>query len=166
MTFRATIIVACFIAWVGLVSPTTADCQLAGPIEEVLPAAPVAFVGTVTEVDGPIATFKVSEVWAGDLGAVVTVRGLFDGVPPPDGGFGAGFSEDDRQWTVGERYLVVPFIDAGVLRDNQCTATTDWRPQLEALRPADARIVLIAEATDAAPVPVGVLLVVGVVALI
>ena len=162
MALRITLVVACSVAWFALVSPATGDCQLAGPIEEALPAAPVAFVGTVTEVDGPIATFAVSEVWAGDVGDVVTVRGLFDEVVPPDGGFGAGFSEDDRRWTEGATYLVLPFVDAGVLRDNQCTATSEWQPELEALRPADARIVSSAVTTEtAAQVPVELLLVGG-----
>ena len=166
MTLRITFVVACSLAWFVLVSPATADCQPAGPIEEALPAAPVIFVGTVTEVDGPIATFAVSEVWAGEVGDFVTVRGLFDGLPPPDGGFGAAFSEDDRQWTAGEAYLVVPLVDDGVLRDNQCTATNEWQPELEALRPADARIVGSAVTTEAVPVPVELILVVGAVLLV
>lgn len=166
MTLRTTIVVTCSLAWFVLVSPTAADCDPVGPIEEALPAAPVVFVGTVTEADGPIATFKVSEVWAGDVGDVVTVRGLFDGVPAPDGGFGAGFSEDDRQWTVGETYLVVPFVDDGVLRDNQCTATNEWQRELEAFRPANARIVAGEATTGAAPVPVELILVLGAVLLV
>ena len=166
MTLRITIVVACSLAWFVIVSPATADCQPAGPLEEALPAAPIVFVGTVSEADGSIATFTVSEVWAGDVGDVVTVRGLFDGVPPPDGGFGAGFSEDDRQWMEGETYLVVPFIDDGVLRDNQCTATIEWQPELEALRPANARIVAGEVTTEDAPVPVQLILVLGAVLLV
>lgn len=145
--------------------PVAADCQSAGPIEEALPVAPIAFVGTVTALNGPIATFAVSEVWAGDVPDVVEVRGLSDDVGGPDAGFGAGFSEDDRQWTPGGTYLVVPFVDGAVMRDNACTATTQWRPELEALRPEDARIVS-STATDGAAPPVEVLLVAGVLVLV
>lgn len=138
--------------------PVAADCQPAGPIEQALPAAPVAFVGTVTALNGPIATFAVGEVWAGDVPDVVEVRGLSDDVGGPDAGFGAGFSEDDRVWTQGATYLVVPFLDGAVMRDSACTATTEWRPGLDALRPDDARIVSSA-ATDGTAPPVEVLLV-------
>jgi hypothetical protein len=140
LPMRPTLVSAAILVWLLAAAPATADCDLAGPIEQELPNAPVAFVGTVAELDGPIATFSVSEVWAGEVAEVVTVRGLFDDVGRPDGGAGAGFSEDDRQWTQGETYLVLPYIDGGVLRDNQCTPTTEWRPELEQLRPDDARI--------------------------
>lgn len=133
--------------------PVAADCELAGPIEEALPAAPIAFVGTVTRAAGPIATFAVTEVWAGDVGATVEIRGLSD-----DGGVG----EDDRLWTPGERYLVLPIIDRGALRDHGCTATTEWRPELDRLRPDDARITSTA-ATGGVDVPTAVLVVVAVV---
>jgi len=122
-------------------APVAADCQPAGPVEEVLPAAPIAFVGVVTALDGPVARFAVREVWAGEVPDAVEVRGLADDVGGVDNGFGVGFSEDDRQWTAGGTYLVVPWVDGTVLRDGICTATTEWRPDLETLRPASARIV-------------------------
>lgn len=118
-------------AWLAAAAPAVADCDPAGPPAAVLGEAPVAFVGLVTGVEGGIATFAVSEVWAGDVGAVAQVRGLTDG---------AGIVEDDRTWTVGARYLVLPVVDRGALRDHICTATTEWRPELAELRPADARL--------------------------
>ena len=48
-------------------------------------ALPSAFIGTVTALDGRIATSMVSEVWAGEVAEVVTERGLVDGVGRPDG---------------------------------------------------------------------------------
>jgi hypothetical protein len=117
-------------------APARADCEPAGPIEEALAVAPVAFVGTVTALDGPAARFAVAEVWAGSVGATVEVRGLGDG--GPDTGFGAAFMEDDRRWSMGTTYLVVPFVDGTVLRDHLCTATTEWRDELAALRPPGA----------------------------
>jgi hypothetical protein len=141
---RTLVAAAATLLWLTAAGPAAADCEPAGPIEEALPAAPVAFVGTVAALDGPIATFAVSEVWAGEVADVVTVRGLSDAAA-------AGFTEDDRQWSHGELYLVVPWVDGGALRDSICTATTKWRPELEDLRPADARIVSIQGTGDAAP---------------
>lgn len=139
-----------------------ADCQPAGPIEQALAAAPVAFVGTVTAVDGPAARFAVAEVWAGSVGATVEVRGLGDG--GPDTGFGAGFSEDDRHWVEGATYLVLPMVDGAVLRDHLCTATTEWRQDLDALRPADARI-LTGEPEAPSP-PAAILVIVAAIAVL
>jgi hypothetical protein len=126
------------IAWLlaGLASvlgavPAAADCQPAGLIQEELPRAAIAFVGTAVDVVGSMATFEVHEVWAGTVANPVEVHGLTSGVE---------FSEDDRRWEAGTRYLVVPIVDGGVLRDSFCTPTTDWRPELAALRPATAEI--------------------------
>jgi hypothetical protein len=145
-------------AWLLAPSSALADCEPAGPIEQVLAAAPVAFVGTVVATEGPVATFAVTEVWAGEIGESIEVRGVSDEVGGPDAGSGAGFAEDDRHWTEGATYLVVPFVDGAVLRDHICTATTEWRADLEEVRPADARTVT---ATDEAPtgVPLPVVLV-------
>jgi hypothetical protein len=150
--------------WLVAAPPVAADCQPAGSIQEALPAARIAFVGTVAAVEGPVASFAVREVWAGEVPNTVEVRGLADDVGV-DAGFGAGFSEDDRQWTEGETYLVVPFLDGAVLRDSICTATTEWSPELEALRPADARIVAEEEA-GGAPLPTELILVAAVVLVI
>lgn len=147
--------------------PVAADCDLAGPPEEVLPTARIAFVGRAIAVNGPIARFAVIEVWAGQVGEVVEVRGLFD--PPDPKAVGQDvrqrvevidqvariqFSEDDRQWVEGAVYLVIPFVDSGVLRDHICTATTEWTDELAALRPATAQTVEIP--APMAPIFIGV----------
>jgi hypothetical protein len=164
MTIRRTLIAtATLLALLVPASRAAADCQMAGPIEEVLPTAPVAFVGTAAEVEGPIARFVVAEVWAGAIGATVEVRGLGD-PGGPDTGFGAGFSEDDRHWVEGTTYLVLPVVDGDVLRDHLCTATTEWRAELEALRPEGAGVVE-PPAADATP-PTAILLLAAAVAVV
>lgn len=146
------------VASMAMLAPTSAaaDCQPAGPIEEVLQTAEIVFVGTVVAVEGPAARFAVTDVWAGDVGATVEVRGLAD-PGGRDGGFGAGFSEDDRHWTRGETYLVLPWVDGGVLRDSICTSTTEWRDELAALRPASAVMVEPATVEGELPVPLALL---------
>jgi hypothetical protein len=73
MPIHRTLAVAATLVWLTAADPVAADCDLAGPIEEALPDAPVAFVGTVVELDGPIATFTVSDVWTGKVAEVVAV---------------------------------------------------------------------------------------------
>ena len=134
-------------------TPAAADCDLAS-FEEQLATAPVAFVGAVTALSGPVATFGVLEVWSGDVPDRVEVRGLTD-LPETMVG------EDDRQWQAGTTYLVFPIVDGDVLRDSICTATSEWTPELEQFRPADARIVA---GDGSEPAPIG-LIAVGVVIL-
>ena len=122
-----------------LAAPVMADCQMAGSVADELARVRVAFVGTVTEVNGSTATFDVAEVWKGDVGEVVEVGGAFD-----DGSFG----EDDRGWNVGATYLVLPYVEGNFLRDTICSATTAWTDELAALRPAGVE-------TPAAPAPSG-----------
>jgi len=136
-------------------APAAADCQMAGPIEEELAVAEVAFVGTATEVIGSMARFEVHEVWAGPVGNPVEVHGLTSGVE---------FSEDDRHWEAGMRYLVVPHVEGQVLRDSICSATTEWAEELGDLRPADA-VAVGSEgtaATESAGVPTALIAAIGV----
>ena len=141
------------LAFAAVAAPVQADCALAGPPADVLPTAEIAFVGEVIGVAGPTATFQVREIWAGgDLAPIVEVHGLTDD--------GADknlpvFSEDDRIWTPGTTYLVLPYADLGVLRDSICSATTEWTDDLAALRPADARMVAAPETADPSiPAPI------------
>jgi hypothetical protein len=152
MRARSSLAVTASLLAVMAASPVAADCDLAS-FEEELATAPVAFVGAVTALDGPVATFKVLEVWAGDVPPVVEVRGLSDN---PDGAFG----EDDRQWQAANAYLVFPIVDGDVLRDSICTATNEWTPELEQFRPPDARLLA---AEDPEPFPIGLALVAGVI---
>jgi hypothetical protein len=78
--------------------------------------------------DGRNARFQVEDVWVGHLRETVTVYGLSS----------EQVSEDDRAWQVGARYLVLPIVDGDVLRDSICSATTEWSPELVALRPVGA----------------------------
>ena len=154
MPIRGSLPIA-FAALVALLAttPAAADCELAS-FEEELATAPVAFVGAVLALNGPVATFRVLEVWAGDVPDPVEVRGLTD-LPE------AMFGEDDRQWQPGSTYLVFPIVDGDVLRDSICTATSEWSPELEQFRPADARFVA---GNGSEPAPIGAI-VVGVVIL-
>ncbi len=127
-----------------------ADCEPAGPLEDVLPNAPVAFVGTVVDLQPPMAVLEVHEVWAGDVARSVEVHGLTSGVQ---------FSEDDRPWEEGVTYMVVPIVEGGVLRDSICTATTEWTDDLAALRPADALIYAPTEPAPETPMPIAIPLV-------
>lgn len=130
---RYQILLALGIALANLSLPAVvrADCQPASSIQEALATAEIAFVGTVVAAagGGPRAAFSVEEIWVGELGATVEVRGMGD----------AGLMEDDRQWTLGARYLVIPYVDRGALRDSICSATTEWRDELAVLRPEGAR---------------------------
>ena len=144
-----------------LVAPAAADCNMAGPLADVLGSAEVTFVGEVTTVTGSAATFAVREIWFGNVADSVEVRGLKDEGRGPVLGVVEGPSEDDRTWAVGTAYLVVPHVDGHVLRDHICTATTPWTDDLAILRPADARVV-----TGAADPPAAVVMVVLVVVVV
>ena len=146
-------------AWLLAPSSALADCEPAGPVDQALSEAEVAFVGTVLAVDGPVATFTVHEVWTGEVGDTVEVRGSFDELGAPDAGSGAGFSEDDRRWNLGTTYLVVPWVAEGVLRDHICTATTEWTSELGSLRPAGVRVATPPEPSAGIPSPILILLV-------
>jgi hypothetical protein len=139
--------------WASVAAPVAADCEPAGPIEEELLAAPVAFVGTVTEVVGGSARFNVLEVWAGDVGEEAHVVG--GGWFAARGGQQARrqIVEDDRSWELGETYLVLPVPHQGLLADNACTATTVWESDLEAFRPADVVGNEPGQADEASAVP-------------
>ncbi|HEX9634463.1 MAG TPA: hypothetical protein VGB34_03140 [Candidatus Limnocylindria bacterium] len=130
MQIRRLVTTAAIVAGLAMPAPAVADCQPAGPLAQEIARAPIAFVGTVvdTGVDGaPPAAFLVEEVWVGQLPAEsVRVRGL---------AVDETFGEDDRRWRRGARYLVAPIVDGNVLRDSICSATTEWRPELAALRP-------------------------------
>jgi hypothetical protein len=151
MRTRAILSIAAVALALATASPVAADCDLAS-FEEELATAPVAFVGAVTALDGPVATFKVLEVWSGDVADEVEVRGTID---DPRG----GFAEDDRHWQAANAYLVFPIVDGDVLRDSICTATNEWTPELEQFRPPDARIVA---GEEPGSFPIGLVLVAAV----
>lgn len=111
-------------------------------LDEQLAEAPVAFVGTVADVrHETTASFRVDEVWKGDVPAQVTV---FGGPDEP----GTATSVD-RYWQAGATYLVVPQVTDGELHDNSCSPTREWSEDLAAGRPATAH------APQPAPEPEG-----------
>jgi hypothetical protein len=157
MNLRHALPLVLALALVAIHGPVAADCQPAGPPAEVLPNAEVAFVGEVVNVAGPRARFAVTEVWAGEVGEVVEVRGIMDNVDPN------AFGEDDRQWTVGNVYLVIPFVDGNVLREHICTSTVEWQPELAELRPGDAEVAESPADQGGVPLPLLAVTAIGVV---
>jgi hypothetical protein len=101
------------------------------------------FVGTVTHLQysGLVATFRVDEVWKGDVGAVAVVNG---GLPLSEleAARAQGqevFTSIDRTYESGRRYLIVSFgRDGALLLDNACSATRVFTGDLEQHRPDSA----------------------------
>jgi hypothetical protein len=122
-------------ASLAVAEPVASSCAwLSVQREAAIQTAGIAFVGTVTGVRSGdrIATLDVEEIWKGpNLSDPIEVY---------------GGSEDsnqitsvDRTWAIGIRYLVVPAVDnAGRLRDDACSPTSVYKPEFDALRPANA----------------------------
>jgi hypothetical protein len=97
-----------------------------------MPAARVVFLGTVTAVDTQGATtYRVEEIWKGtNISNPVTVYPVVD----PALGRATGPTHQ-----IGMRYLVFPTVDSdGNLRDPDCSPTSVYRAEFDALRPAGA----------------------------
>ncbi len=133
------------IPMVGLAAPASASCAPPLPIGQALDEASYVFVGTVTALrsDDRYATLDVEEVWRGDLAATVEVNG---GPSPADVGAaeadGLSISTSvDRTYTLDQRYLVVSSgMEAGVLADNACSATTEYTDDFDQFRPVDSYV--------------------------
>ncbi len=161
---RRLVLAALAVASLLLAAPSIAlaDCAMPPPIEEAVKTADIVFVGTVaaTTNRNSWASVEVTEVWRGpDQPRAVVVRG-----GPP----GNAATSVDRAFETGVTYLFFPFADSEIgLADNSCTSTTPWTEELAALRPADSRAPIGAEAQaggfDAAGVlvPLGVAIIVG-----
>ncbi|TAJ99452.1 MAG: hypothetical protein EPO36_12010 [Chloroflexota bacterium] len=111
--------------------PALADCQMAGPLDQAIAQAEVAFVGRVSEIDagGRSAAVEVLEVWKGDVASRIVVDGGLDPANP---------AEDDRTFQLGVTYLFVPNVVEGHLVDGICTATAPWdEASMAGLRPAE-----------------------------
>ncbi len=123
-----------------------ASCAEPLPLQQSIDEAPAVFVGTVTALDFQerVATVEVDEVWKGDVAAVVTVNG---GSPLSHLRAAGEEGQDlwtsvDRTYVSGDRYLFVPWsVEEGAFMDSQCSNTQVYGPDVEAFRPADARIV-------------------------
>jgi hypothetical protein len=112
-----------------------ADCAEPPAIERAVTTADIVFVGTVTNVtnSGRWAEVSVGAVWRGpDQPSTLVVRG------GPEGNTATSV---DRSFEAGVTYLFVPYLDpaTNTLADNICTSTTQWRAELDDLRPSDAR---------------------------
>ena len=130
-----------------------ASCAEFPPLEQHLEQAAVVFVGTIADLadDDRTALVDVEEIWrGGPMPAQVTVYGS---AAPDD----PGMTSVDRTYTDSGRYLFAVTVDEqGRLRDDSCTATREWSPDLDKLRPAT--VVTPAPAEDerdgGLPVPV------------
>ena len=158
MRYQILLVLGIALANLSFPAIARADCQPASSVEEALAAAEIAFVGTVFATGGrePGAALLVDEVWLGELPGTIEVRGMGD----------AGFMEDDRQWAIGVRYLVVPYVERGVLRDHICTATTEWRDELAVFKPEGARAPEEAPRGSGGGIPTEVLAVVAALAVL
>ena len=131
--------------------PLNASCALPpGANGPVLDDAEIVIVGTVraTAEAGRWATVVVHEVWRGpELPAELLVKG---------GEGGNMWTSVDRTYEVGVRYLfAVTGGGDGALRDNACSATTEWSEDLGVLRPADARTPTGETSADVAGIDLG-----------
>ena len=134
---RKTLVLTILLAVLWPARPAHASCyDDPGPLRERLAQAPVAFVGTVQSTTNRdrFAIIAVEEVWRGSsLPDLVEVHGT-----SLDNEF--AMTSNDRSFTVGVRYLIVPTsaAEAGnVFYDNQCSATREYSPELDELRPLD-----------------------------
>ncbi len=123
-----------------------ASCAEPLPLQQSIDEAPAVFVGTVTALDFQerVATVEVHEVWKGDVASEVVVNG---GSPLSHLRAAGEEGQDlwtsvDRTYVAGDRYLFVPWsVEDGAFMDSQCSNTQVYGPNLDAFRPADARVV-------------------------
>ena len=113
-------------------SPAAASCAVLPALDDHLAIADAVFVGTVIGLSNADRTALVSveEIWHGpELDATVTVHG-----GPDDLGT---FTSVDRTYVAGGRYLFAVMSSEGSLRDDGCSATREWPPDLADRRPTD-----------------------------
>ena len=139
---RRFLVLSVVVVVVGLSRPAAASCVPALPLEARLADAPVVFVGTVLSTTNRdrVAQVRVEEIWKGpDPSDQIDVLG--SRVGPQEN----GVTSVDRTFRVGVRYLFVPDRVAdllhgpdgrAVVEDSLCTATREYRPELDRLRPA------------------------------
>lgn len=139
MTIRSVFAVALsFVVVFGAsVVPVHASCAPPMPIPRAIEISPAVFVGTVAELENADrwAIVDVIEVWSGTVDDRVEVRG---GPKDPPGPLSSATSVD-RSYKLGETYLFVVERGSGsTFRDNICTSTTPYKPELDRFRPASA----------------------------
>lgn len=124
--------------------PAHASCAEPNPTDRAIDEAHTVFVGTVTDLqyDGLVATFRVEDVWKGDVAGTAVVSGgptLSELEAAQAQGAGVATSVD-RYYDRGQRYLVVSYArDGDALLDNDCSATQPLTSDLDRYRPASAR---------------------------
>ncbi len=139
---RRIFVLSLLVVVVSLSRPAAASCVPAPPLQTGVAEAPVVFVGTVlsTANRDRVAQVRVEEIWKGpDLPDQITVRG--SRVAPEEN----AVTSIDRTFRVDLRYLFIPDRVADVspgpdgrvvVDDSLCTATREYRPELDRLRPA------------------------------
>ena len=138
-------------AWAACASATQA--ATCGPGPDVIAAADVAFVGTLTGADdkGQVGTFAVEEVWKGSE------------VPPVIQVIGA-----PGQWSAplaATRYLVLANVVGGGLQiGGECNNAYLWDASMAIQRPAGAHPPLGSDTVDGPPIPI--LIMAGIVAVL
>ncbi len=133
---RATIALAAglLLSAFAAAGPAAASCIMPPALDVAISEANIVFVGTVTGVknNDRTATVLVEEVWKGpDLLPFVEVVGGADDETT--------MSSIDRTYTTGTRYLFVLHLDQGRFRDNACSSTQEWSPEVAAVRPSTIR---------------------------
>jgi hypothetical protein len=124
---------AAALAALVLTPSASASCVPPPPLERSLADAPIVFVGTVVRVtnQGRTATFRVEDVWKGEVAGTVVVHGGQEGANV--------WSSVDRTYRKGKRYLVVPYrSQRDVFLDNACSPTREYASGLDAFRPGVA----------------------------
>jgi hypothetical protein len=166
-SFRGALVVAFLVAAASVATsrPAAASCPSTECAATSIANAEVAFVGTVlsTASRDRVARVRVEEVWKGRaLPEQVEVRGT------SSQGQGSPATSGDRSFRLGVRYLFVPHGGSAspaanglpIFTDGACTATQEYHPNLDRLRPASdasARTSVHTDApasTEGHPVPV------------
>lgn len=115
-------------------SSARASCAPPPPMPAAIDDAAEVFVGTVQDTTNSDrwATVEVSEVWKGDVAALVEVQA---GPKDPPGPMGVA-SSVDRTFDEGKTYLFVPHGGSGTeFKDSSCSRTTVYREALDRFRP-------------------------------
>ena len=139
-----------------MLAPGTAAATFCGdlpPMDQAVARTDLVFVGVVEGVTNMDrwATVRVEDVWRGAVDVPRTeVRG---GNPP------GVWSDLDRTYQTGQRYLFFVSTAEDELADHACSPTSPWRPELVRFRPADARLVSGPPTADAPGFDPGLLVV-------
>lgn len=136
-TPRPVLLVSLLLALVLPATAADASCLFDDrPVDERLDEFPYVFRGTVTGLgdEGRTASFRVEEVWRGELGPEVVVYGG----PAQDGLSGEVVATSvDRTWQGDATYLVMARVDDRGLVDDSCSPTREWTDDLAVALPAD-----------------------------